>query len=216
MSEDIVQGSPEWIAARLGRVTASRISDVIAKTKTGYGSSRANYMADLVAERLTGVQAASYSNAAMQWGTETEPLARVAYEFRNDVTVREVGFIPHPTIQMAGASPDGYVGDDGLVEIKCPSIATHIDTLLGQKVPDKYIVQMQWQMACTGRQWCDYVSFDPRLVPSMSLFVARIKRDDARIAELEKLIIEFLGEVAQCIESLTKIYGGAAVISEAA
>lgn len=216
MSEELKQGSPEWFAARLGRVTASRIADVIAKTKSGWGASRANYMAELVAERLTGTVAPSYTNAAMQWGTETEPLARAAYEFRQDKTVAEVGFITHPTIKMSGASPDGLVGEGGLVEIKCPTTATHIDTLLGQAVPAKYTSQMQWQMACTGGIWCDFVSFDPRLPAAMQLFVSRVERDDKQIAELETLVKDFLTEVELRVHDLTQLYGGTPAIAEAA
>lgn len=190
------QGTPEWFASRLGKVTASRVADVIAKTKTGWGASRANYMAELIAERLTGVPTLTYSNAAMQWGTEKEPEARAAYSFYANADVVECGFIQHPTIQMTGASPDGLVGPDGLVEFKCPNTATHIDTLLGDAIADKYIVQMQWQMACTGAQWCDWVSYDPRMPEAMRFFVQRVPRNNARIAELEKLVSDFLIEVA--------------------
>jgi putative phage-type endonuclease len=204
--EEIIQGSPEWFAARLGKVTASRVADVIAKTKTGWGASRANYMAELVAERLTGTSADKFSNAAMQWGTEQEPEARAAYEFRVGVDVIQVGFVPHPIIPMTGASPDGLVGDEGLVEIKCPNTATHIDTLIGQAIPGKYVTQMLWQMACTGRQWCDFVSFDPRLPPSMRLFVKRLKWDEVRIKELEKDVSEFLAEVDHKVKQLVSLY----------
>ena len=167
------QGTAEWHAARCGKVTASRIADVIAKTKSGPSASRGNYMAELVCERLTGVPQDSYKSPAMEWGTNNEPLARLAYESAGGVLVTEVGFVSHPTIIDAGASPDGLVGDDGLLEIKCPNTATHIDTLLSGKVPERYNTQMQWQMACTNRQWCDYVSFDPRLPESMQLFITR-------------------------------------------
>ncbi len=203
---DIVQGTPEWFAARLGKVTASRVADVIARTKTGYSTSRANYLAQLVAERLTGTVEDSYSNAAMRWGTETEPQARAAYEFFRDADVAEVGFVPHPTIADAGASPDGLIGEEGLVEIKCPNTATHIDTLLGQKVPAKYVTQMQWQMACTGRSWCDFASFDPRMPAEMQLFVERVKRDDAVIADLETEVCAFLDELAAKVEALSSRY----------
>lgn len=193
MSE-IIQGSAEWFAVRLGKVTASRVSDVIAKTKSGWGSSRANYMAQLIAERLTGVPAESYTNAAMQWGVDHEQEARSAYEFRTDSDVTEIGFVHHPKIAMSGASPDGLVGKDGLVEIKCPNTASHIDTLLVQSIPEKYITQMQWQMACTDRLWCDFVSYDPRMPESMRFFIRRIERDDERIKELEALVQDFLVE----------------------
>lgn len=203
----MIQGSSEWHAARLGRVTASRVSDVVARTKTGWGASRATYMGQLISERLTGVAADSYTNAAMQWGTEQEPEARSSYEFRCDAEVAEIGFIEHPTIALSGASPDGLVGDLGLVEIKCPNTATHIDTLLGQKVPEKYRLQMLWQMACTGRRWCDFVSFDPRMPPSMRLFVARVHRDDEAVAQLEKDITEFLAELDAKLAQLQAAYG---------
>ncbi|KKB80817.1 exonuclease [Devosia soli] len=204
---DFEQGSADWFAARLGKVTASRVADVIAKTKTGYSTSRANYAAQLIAERLTGTVAESYSNAAMQWGTEQEPEARLAYEFGHDADVVQVAFVEHPTIGMSGASPDGLIGDDGLVEIKCPITATHLDTLRDEKIPGKYETQMLWQMACTGRQWCDFVSFDPRLPENMRLFVKRLHRDDARIAELEAEVSEFLTEIDATVAELIRKYG---------
>lgn len=209
MSEEIIQGSPEWLQLRLGKVTASRVSDVIAKTKTGWGASRANYAAQLIAERLTGTVQESFTNTAMQWGTATEPEARDAYSFRADADVVQVGFVPHPTIHMSGASPDGYVSDFGLVEIKCPNTATHIETLTDREVPTKYLTQIQWQLACSGRKWCDFVSFDPRMPESMRLFVERVHRDDARIADLEKAVREFLAELDQKIGTLNKAFSAA-------
>jgi len=206
MSE-IIQGSPEWHALRIGKVTASRVSDVVAKTKTGWGASRANYMAELIAERLTGEPAEKFTNAAMAWGTEKEPDARAAYEFFRDAQVSEIAFVDHPVIGMTGASPDGLVGDHGLVEIKCPNTATHLDTLLTQAIPSKYVTQMLWQMACTGRQWCDFVSYDPRLPETMSLFVKRVDRDDREIADLEAKVAEFLGELDRKLAQLNAIYG---------
>lgn len=205
--EEIIQGTPEWFAARCGKVTASKVADVIARTSKGPAASRANYMAQLVAERLTGNVAESFSSPAMQWGTDTELHARIAYEFYGNADVTEVGFVAHPKITDAGASPDGLVGDAGLVEIKCPNTATHLDTLLGQPVPKKYITQMQWQMACTGRQWCDFVSFDPRLPESMRLFVKRIERDDAVISDLETEIMDFLAELEDKVSKLQSLYG---------
>jgi putative phage-type endonuclease len=199
------QGSTEWFAARAGLVTASRVADVIAKTKSGWGASRQNYMAQLIAERLTGKPAESYCNAAMQWGIETEPQARSAYEFYTDREVTEVGFIVHPRISMSGASPDGLVLDDGLVEIKCPNTATHIDTLLSKKVPGKYRTQMLWQMACTGRNWCDFVSFDPRMPEELQIFIDRVERDDDEIKGLEEMVSEFLGELDEKINQLMKV-----------
>lgn len=206
-SADIEQGSEAWVQARLGRVTASRIADVVARTKIGWGSSRANYAAQLIAERLTGEQVATYSNASMAWGVEHEAEARFAYEFRTDAEVIEVGFIEHPNIAMTGASPDGFVGPNGLVEIKAPNTATHIETLLGQVVPSKYILQMQWQMACSGRQWCDFVSYDPRMPESMRLFVKRVVRDNSKIAEVSIEIQQFLVEVDETVRRLNALYG---------
>lgn len=202
----MIQGSDEWRAARLGHVTASRVADVVAKTKTGWGASRANYAAELIAERLTGVAAEQYTNAAMKWGTDTEAEARAAYSFMRDVEVVEVGFIPHPRITMTGASPDGLIGADGLVELKCPNTATHIDTLLGKDIDGKYITQMQWQMACTQRAWCDWVSYDPRLPGSMQLFVQRVRRNDQMIADLEKQVQEFIAELDAKVAALKDRY----------
>jgi len=199
------QRTDEWFSARIGKVTASRVADVVAKTKSGYSASRDNYMAQLVCERLTGKPSESFSNAAMQWGTETEPLARAAYEAKMDVLVDEVGFIDHPSIVNSGASPDGLVGADGLIEIKCPNTATHIDTLLSQTVPKKYADQIFWQMACTNRDWCDFVSYDPRLPPDLQLFIKRIPRDDKYIQLLEAEVIEFLTETAHKVAQLLNL-----------
>jgi putative phage-type endonuclease len=207
MTEEIIQGSDEWKRLRLGKVTASRVADVIAKTKTGYSSSRANYMAQLIAERLTDAPAETYTNAAMQHGTDTEPEARAAYEFYQGVTVKEVAFVAHPKIDQAGCSPDGLVGPDGLVEIKCPNTATHLETLLGQSVPGKYEAQMQFQMACTGAAYCDFVSYDPRMPENMRLFIKRVKRDEARIKEIETEIAAFLLEMAVKLSQLVSLYG---------
>jgi len=202
---DIEQGTPEWFAARLGKATGSRIADIIAKTKTGYSTSRANYAAQLVCERLTGKVAESFTNAAMQWGTETEPLARAAYEVKTGEMVDQVGFVDHPSIENSGASPDGLVGLFGMLEIKCPNTATHIETLLSQQVPTKYITQMQWQMACAGRQWCDFVSFDPRMPENLQLFIKRVEYDPPYVAMLEKEIIQFLMDVEANVNQLRKL-----------
>ena len=201
---EIVQGSNDWFQIRMGKVTASRVADVIAKTKTGYSTSRDNYMAQLVVERLTFTKQESYTNAAMQWGTDTEPFARAAYEATQGVMVEEVGFVRHPSIEWAGASPDGLVGDDGCIEIKCPNTLTMIETLLSQKVPGKYFTQMQFQLACTGRKWCDYVVFDPRMPAKAQLFVKRVDRDDTFIAEIEAEIVKFLAEVQSQVNQLNQ------------
>lgn len=202
----VEQGSPQWHAERCGKVTASRIADLMAKTKTGWGASRANYAAQLVAERLTGTVVDGYKNEAMEWGIATEAEARGSYEFYTDTVVSPVGFIPHPTIAMSGASPDGYIGTEGILEVKCPLTATHIYTLLGQAVPSKYILQMQWQMACTGRLWGDFVSFDPRMPEDMRLFVKRVERDEGRIKEITGCVEDFLAEIDAKVEQLVKLY----------
>jgi len=190
----IKQGTDEWRNSRV--VTASRIADVMAKTKTGYSASRANYMTELLLERLTGKPTEHFTSPAMQWGTETEPQARAAYEFYIGVDVVETGFHIHPTIEMAGASPDGLVDDDGLVEIKCPNSSTHLETLLNnEKIARKYQLQMQFQMACTGRKWCDFISFDPRFPEHLTTFIARVTRDDALIGEIEHEVLQFLQEL---------------------
>jgi len=205
MIELIEQRTDAWFEARIGKVAASRVADVLAKTKSGYSASRDNYMAQLVCERLTKQKAEGFTNAAMQHGTETEPLARLSYEVSQNVLVDEVGFIPHPTIEMSGASPDGLVNDDGLLEIKCPNTATHIETLLTQSVPTKYFTQMQFQMACTGREWCDFVSFDNRLPEELQLFVKRVPRDDTYIRLMEAEIVQFLAELDDKINKLMKV-----------
>jgi len=211
MSE-VEQGSPEWFAQRCGKATASRISDIVAKTKSGYSTSRANYMAQLVVERMTNQVAESYTNAAMEWGIENEGFARANYESKMNLLVTETGAIDHPTIPMSAASPDGLVVDKdnaslGCLEIKCPNTAQHISTLLGEEVAKKYYDQMQWQMACTGRYWCDFVSFDPRMPEGLQLFIKRIARDDKYIAELEGEVIQFLKEVDDKVNRLNQLRG---------
>jgi len=200
------QRSDEWFLARCGKVTASRIADLLARTKSGYGASRANYMAELLTERLTGQPIERYSNAAMEWGTMNEPAARAAYEISQGVIVEEVGFILHPSIADSGASPDGLIDECGLVELKAPNTATHIDTLLSEAVPDKYVKQMQWQMACADRHWCDFVSFDPRLPSQMQIFVKRVKRDQKMIEEMEAEVRAFLRELEEKVRELELRY----------
>jgi putative phage-type endonuclease len=196
------QGTTEWFMARLGKVTASRVSDIIARTKSGYSTSRQNYLAQLVVERMTQKPTETFTNAAMQWGTDTEPLARAAYEIAFDLMVTEVGFVDHPNIAMAGASPDGLVKDDGLIEIKCPNTATHIETLLNDTIKSEYKTQMQWQMACTGREWTHFVSFDPRMPEKHQMKIIYVGRDDAIIKSLEDEVIEFLQEVNKTVRRI--------------
>lgn len=190
----IEQGSPEWFLARYGNASASRISDVIAKTKSGYSASRDNYLTQLVLERF-GIFEESYISEAMINGTETEPFARATYELTNSVMVEEVGYILHPSIEKSGASPDGRINNEGLLEIKCPCSKIHFEYLLGDRVPPKYIPQMAWQMACTGAQWCDFVSFDNRVPDGLQFFQVRYMRDNEYIKMLEEEVTKFLIEV---------------------
>lgn len=199
------QGTPEWFAARVGKVTASRVADVVARGKSGYLASRANYCAQLVVEVLTQEVAESFTNGAMQWGIDTEPAARNAYSARTGELVDKTGFFVHPRIAQSGASADGLVGDEGLVEVKCPNTATHIETLLGKAPANKYLLQMQWQMACTNRAWCDFVSFDPRMPERLRLFVLRVPRDEKLIAEVEREVRAFLAEVNAKVEQLMAV-----------
>lgn len=192
---EIVQRSELWFAARTGCVTASRIADVVARTKTGWGAARKAYLHDLVLERLTSEHVLSGTGAARRWGEEVEPEAKIAYEFYRDTPIVDVGFVSHQDIGWTGASPDGLVGEDGLVEFKCPTVSVHLETLDAEIVPPEYVLQMQWQMACTGRAWCDFASYDPRFPEPMRLYVQRVHRDDAKIAELEAAVIAFLAEV---------------------
>lgn len=193
------QRTDEWYKARLGKVTASKVSAVLAKKDS---ATRADYLTDLVLERLTGTQQEFYQNEAMQWGTDTEPQARMAYEAETSNLVDELGFIDHPTIANFGCSPDGVIGESGLIEIKCPNSKTHLSTLLSGKAPTKYIPQMQTQMAVMNRQWCDFVSFDPRLPEDLQLFVIRVNRDDEYIAKLEEEVTAFLEEVESTVTKL--------------
>ena len=206
----IEQRTEEWFQQRLGKVTASRISDVIAKTKTGVSTSRQNYLVQLVSERLTGKKGDSFVNQAMIDGIERESAARELYMRTRGVSVTEVGFFDHPTIVMSGASPDGAVNAEedgkyaGLIEIKCPIETTHTNTLMSKSVPSKYKPQIQWQMASVSPnvKWCDFISFNPNFPDTMQLFVARVERDNDYIAELEAEVLKFLDEVDQTIIKL--------------
>lgn len=200
------QRTDGWHAERLGRVTASCLYKVMAKTKTGYGADRDNYAADLICERLTGRPTECFLNAAMIRGTELEPQARAFYEFATGNDVVETGFVQHPTIAMCGASPDGLVGNDGLVEIKVPNASTHIKSLRGGAIDRKYILQMHLQMACTGRTWCDFASFCPDLPGQMQLHVRRVPLDAALLAEIEAEVTKFLAEVAATVAELEGAY----------
>lgn len=203
---DIIQRSPEWYAERCGSLGASQLADALAKTKSGWGASRANLRAKLVVERLTGQQEEGFiRSAAMQWGVDKEEEARIAYSFVTGRDVSEVGLYKHPTISGTHASPDGLVGWTGCIEIKCPNSATHIETLKSNLIAHRYLLQMQWQMACADREWCDFVSFDPRMPDHLMLYIQRVQRDDDMLKILESEVIEFLAEVDEDVKALSKI-----------
>lgn len=197
------QGTPEWLAARAGRFTASRMNDVCAKIAKGEAATRRNYKVEIVVERLTGLPTPQgYVSPAMAWGTENEPFARAAYELKNDVMVEQVGFVLHPVMDFAGASPDGLVGNDGMVEIKCPNTATHLQYILDGVPPSDYRNQMTWEMVCSGREWCDFVSYDPRVPEHLQLFVCRYQFNRDRALELETEVRTIDIEVQKILERL--------------
>jgi YqaJ-like viral recombinase domain len=199
---NIEQGSELWAEARCGLVTASRCGDVIATTKKAEAAARRDYRSELIAEILTGVPYPRFVSQAMQWGIDQEPFARAAYEMQRDLLVETCGFVLHPDMARFGASPDGLVGDDGLIQIKCPNTTTHLGWMLGGTVPVEHAPQMLAEMACTGRAWCDFVSFDPRLPPHLQLFVRRFERNDSLIAQLETEVIHFNAEIEGVLSSL--------------
>ena len=209
---ECIQGSVEWLNARAGKVTGSRIKDVLAQIKSGEAASRRDYRVELVCEILTGEPTPQgFISRDMEWGTANEPFARGAVEVARGYMVDQVGFVLHPTMDRAGVSPDGLVnwmaGDEapeGIVEIKCPKTATHLGYILAGVVPSDYQPQMLWEMACTGAKWCDFVSYDPRLPEHLQLFVARFNRDEARIAAMESEVARFNAEVDAMLAGLPK------------
>ena len=202
---DCTQGDSDWFTARCGCVTASRVADVMAKLRSGEEAvARANYKMELVCELLTGNAADHYTSPSMKWGTEQEPFARAAYELKHGM-VDQIGFVYHPTITRAGASPDGLVGDSGLIEIKCPNTATHIGYIMAGEVPSEYQLQMLWQMDCAERDWCDFVSYDPRLPEHLQLFVKRFPRDEERLQVIRLAVETFNHEVDEIIRQLREV-----------
>lgn len=201
-TQHIEQGTPEWLMARLGKITASKVAEVLAVTKNGPSERRTKYLWQLVSERLTGDFTRTYTNDAMLWGIENEPIAREFYEALNDVKVEQVGLYIHPRFDFAAASPDGLVGDDGLIEIKCLTTVNHIRAIYDNQPPKDYLPQVHWQMACTGRQWCDLTLFDPRVPLEMQLHTFRIERDDEEIEKMEDHVLTFNGEIEGIIAKL--------------
>jgi hypothetical protein len=202
---DVEQGSIQWQEQRLGSLGASQVHDVLSKTKSGYSAMRANAIARIVSERLTGVTQETFKNAAMQWGNDMEPHARTAYEFITGNKVSTVGLFKNDSLVGTHASPDGMVSFDGLIEIKCPNTATHIEMLAKENIEPKYLTQMQWQMYLTERDWCDFVSYDPRMPDDLQLFIKRVNRDPVRIKELCEEVEKFLGEVDEMMAAIEEI-----------
>lgn len=191
------QRTKEWFEVRWGRATASRFADIMAVGRAGQPlASRKNYLSQLVIERLTEppTEDDGYKSPAMEWGIQYEPTAVLEYEMQTGNSVGNAFFEKHPKL-MAGASPDGYIGEDGLIEIKCPNSATHLETLQTKAIPKQYIAQVQGQLWITGRKWCDFISYDPRFPANAQLFITRVKRDEKYIKQLTKEVVRFLREV---------------------
>lgn len=207
-TESLIQRSPEWLAARCGSLGASDLHAALAKTKSGWGASREQVMSRLCWERLTGKTVETFKSPAMQRGIDLEPEARAAYSFFRDAHVEEVGLVLHPRITGTHASPDGIIGVEGLVELKCFEGANHLATLLSGEFESKYVMQADWQMACTGRKWCDLAAYHPDPPPEMRLVVTRVERDEKRIAKLEADVEEFLAELNARLTSLRSKFSG--------
>lgn len=202
---DVPQGSEEWRRLRAGKITASRLGDLTAKIKTGEAAARRDYRVQLIAEILTGEpQEDDYVSKEMLWGIEQEEFARAAYEATSNCFVDKVGFILHPDLDYAGASPDGLVGTDGGVQIKCPKTATHLATLMDGAIPREHLPQMHWELACSGRDWWDFVSYDPRLPSNLRLFTKRLQRDDAAIGALTKEVVAFKAELDRHLATIKR------------
>lgn len=196
------QQTSDWLKERVGHCTASRFSDVLSKIKSGEAKERSKYRIQLVTERLTGAPTVGFQNAAMLWGTQTEPEARMAYESERGAMVIETGFLKHATIPWCGASPDGLIGEDGMLELKCPESTTHLEWMEAAKVPAKHVPQIQGQMAVTGRRWVDFASYDPRFPDGLQLFIVRVPRDDAYIKALEAEVMDFLAGAEEMVQRL--------------
>ncbi len=203
---EMEQRTAEWFQARLGKVTASNVYNVLSKTAKGLPTSKyEDYKTKLMTERLIEEISQSYTTPAMQWGIAYEENALREYEFIYDAEVTRCGFIPHPKMKMAGASPDGLIGEDGLIEVKCPQSTTHLRFFMYDEIKPEYIAQMQFQMACTGRKWCDFISYNPNFVgksTGLRMKVKRVLRDEKHIEEINKAVEIFLGEIEQEMQKI--------------
>lgn len=201
--EGIEQGSDDWLSLRSGIISGSKISHMMAK---GSGKTRDKYKTQLAIERMTGIPVKmDYKSAAMIKGNEDEPLAREYYEFLNDTDARQVTFVYHPTLKNAGVSPDSLIGEDGLLEIKCPNMETHVEYLLTKKIPGNYFLQIQWELACTTRLWCDFFSYCKELPIHLRSLMIRVYRDEQKITELENAAKQFNEEIEQLIIKLREL-----------
>lgn len=197
---NILQRSDDWYAERCGKVTASRVKDLNAKPSKGKALNALGLT--ILAERLTGVQKETPTNFYMQWGIDNEPHAIAAYENETGFFVNGTGLIDHPFIEMFGASPDGLVGENGQIEVKCPDTTTHLNTLLTKEVPEEHIPQITSQLACTRREWCDFVSYDPRLEPELQIIIIRVFAKDLNIEGLERDVRAFNRAIEEAKASL--------------
>jgi predicted phage-related endonuclease len=199
------QGTEAWLAERAGHASASTFKDILAKIKSGEAASRRQLRLKLATERLTGLPVETYKNAAMEWGNQTESLARLAYEAASGNLVEETGFLKHPSVKWCGGSPDGLIGDDGGFEAKCPFVSTvHVETLLNGGIPSEHMAQVQGLMWVTNRKWWDFVSFDPRMPAHLQLHVFRVKRDEGYIKQLAADVVVFLNEVDLLVAKLNE------------
>jgi len=201
---------PEWYAARIGLITSSKVHDAITPRQKGGThelAARKKLRMEMLAEMLTGRTVEHYVSPAMDWGVENEPRARAEYEFRRGADVEPLGIVMHPVNPRAAATADGWVKTNGILEIKCPETYTHLEYMESGAIPKEYLNQIDWQMACCGPEieWCDFVSFDPRIeVEDLQLFVVRRERDEKRIAEMEDAVNQFLSELIEKFESIKR------------
>lgn len=201
---ECIQGSPVWLKARCGRITASRLCDVLATRKDGKeAAKRRDYKMDLIAERLTGISEDNWVSADMDYGTENEPMARMAYELAFDVLVDQIGFAIHPALEYSGASPDALVGKDGVLEIKVPKTTTHLEWKMASVVPEEYVPQMIWEMVCTERFYADFLSYDPRIEdPALRAFCIRLDYDQELANKYTREVMKFNEEIEEAIDKL--------------
>lgn len=209
---EVEQGTPEWLQMRCGMGTGSGIGKAIKRigkseknpNGTKYSADREKYLMEVVCERLTGRATEHYVTDAMLWGIEHEPIAREEYGMARGCDVDPGKFAIHDRMKWFGSSSDGLVGEDGCIEIKCPTSLTHLQWVIDGVVPDEHIDQMKAAMSCYNRQWCDFISYDPRMPKDLRLFVRRLERDEPMIVEMEQEVEKFLAEVDVLLDTIKK------------